>query len=68
MTFEEKNARLAHIVEILEKGEVDLDQSIKVFEEAIALAKELNDALKLQKGRITELKKVVDEFVEEDME
>ena len=68
MTFEEKNARLTQIVEILEKGEVDLDQSIKLFEEAITLAKELNDALKLQKGRITELKKVVDEFVEEDME
>lgn len=67
MNFEEKNKRLTEIVEILEKGEVDLDQSTKLFEEAIKIAKELNDALKLQKGKITELKQVVDKFIEEEM-
>ncbi len=67
MSFEEQNNRLAEIVDILEKGEVDLDQSTKLFEEAIKIAKELNDSLKLQKGKITELKQVVDKFVEEEM-
>ena len=67
MSFEEQNNRLAEIVDILEKGEVDLDQSTKLFEEAIKIAKELNASLKLQKGKITELKQVVDKFVEEEM-
>ena len=67
MSFEEQNNRLAEIVDILEKGEVDLDQSTKLFEEAIKIAKELNDSLKLQKGKITELKQVVDKFIEEEM-
>ena len=67
MTFEEKNNRLTEIVEILEKGEVDLDQSTKLFEEAIKIAKELNQSLKEQKGKITELKQVVDKFVEEEI-
>ena len=67
MSFEEQNNRLAEIVDILEKGEVDLNQSTKLFEEAIKIAKELNDSLKLQKGKITELKQVVDKFVEEEM-
>jgi exodeoxyribonuclease VII small subunit len=68
MTFEEKSNRLAEIVSILEKGEVDLDESTKLFQESIELAKDLNNTLKTQKGKIVELKKVVDEFVEEEIE
>ena len=66
MTFEEKTNRLNEIVELLEKGEVGLDESTKLFEESITLAKELNELLNTQKGKILELKKVVDEFIEED--
>ena len=68
MTFEEKTNRLNEIVELLEKGEVGLDESTKLFEESIKLAKELNEILNAQKGKILELKKVVDEFIEEEMQ
>lgn len=68
MTFEEKNARLDEIVEILENGKVDLTESTKLFEEAIKIAKELNETLKNEKGKILELKKAMDNFIEEEMQ
>lgn len=67
MTFEEKNNKLIEIVEKLEAGEVGLDQSTQLFEEALKLAKELNETLKTEKGKITQLKKYVDAFVEEEI-
>ncbi len=68
MTFEEKNARLNEIVEILENGKADLTESTKLFEEAIKIAKELNETLKNEKGKILELKKAMDNFIEEEMQ
>ena len=37
MTFEECLKRLNELVEKLEKGDLDLDESLKVFEEAVVL-------------------------------
>lgn len=38
MTFEENMTRLEQIVHLLEKGEVSLEESIKLFQEGTALA------------------------------
>ncbi|HEY9167348.1 MAG TPA: exodeoxyribonuclease VII small subunit [Candidatus Kryptonia bacterium] len=53
-TFEESLKRLEEIVEALEAGDAPLDESIKLYEEGMALAKscmtQLNEAkLKLKK-------------------
>ncbi len=50
MTFEEAFQKLESIVEILEKGESSLEDSMKLFEEGVELsrfcASKLNDAEK----------------------
>ena len=58
MTFEQKISRLENIVTRLEKGDVQLDESLKLFEEGTQLVsacrKELDKAeqqvVKLMKG------------------
>jgi exodeoxyribonuclease VII small subunit len=48
MKFEEALKRLEEIVKILEKGELSLDESLKLFEEGVSLRKfcltKLNEA------------------------
>lgn len=66
MTYEEKSARLNEIVENLENGNVPLEDATKLFEEASVIVKELKDTLKTQKGKITQIKQNVNEFIEED--
>ncbi|MDD6004683.1 MAG: exodeoxyribonuclease VII small subunit [Erysipelotrichaceae bacterium] len=40
--FEDSMNRLEEIVNILEKGDTDLDSSIKLFEEGLKLSEKLN--------------------------
>ena len=40
-TFEQAMARLEEIVSLLEKNEESLDETIKLFEEGLKLAKEM---------------------------
>ncbi|MCH7498856.1 MAG: exodeoxyribonuclease VII small subunit [Nitrospinae bacterium] len=46
--FEKAMSRLEHIVEELEKGELDIDKSLEIFEEGIKMSrvcsKKLNEA------------------------
>ena len=60
MTFEKALFSLEEIVKKLESGKCSLDESVKLYEEAIKLSKEctekLNDA-KLKITDITELEK-----------
>lgn len=44
--FEEKIAELESIIEVLENGEVSLDESIKKYTEAMKLVKECDAELK----------------------
>ncbi len=44
-SFEKQMTRMQEIVEILEKGEVSLDESIKLYEEGLNLSKELKKQL-----------------------
>ncbi len=44
-SFEQAMSRLEEIVTILERGECDLDQSLKLFEEGAKLAHSCNEML-----------------------
>ncbi|MDE3058961.1 MAG: exodeoxyribonuclease VII small subunit [Bacteroidota bacterium] len=56
-TFEQSLDRLEKIVEMLERGEVPLDQSIQLFEEGIELSKECMETLSKAELRIQKLVK-----------
>lgn len=45
MTYEEAIKRLEGIVEMLEKNQVPLDESISLFQEGVELSKYCNDKL-----------------------
>lgn len=55
--FEDRTKRLEEIVTILEKGDEDLDKSLKLFEEGLQLSKQLKDELKEYEKKIEELTK-----------
>lgn len=40
LSFEENMSRLEQIIELLEKGEAQLDESISLFEEGVKLSKD----------------------------
>ena len=53
LNFEEAMKRLEEIAQELEKGDLDLDQSVKKFEEGMALSKKCNEMLQEAEKRIT---------------
>lgn len=55
--FESKLSRLEEIVAKLEEEQTDLDASVKLFEEGIALSKEMTQKLQEVKFKVTALKK-----------
>ena len=55
--FESKLQRLEEIVAKLEEEQTDLDASVKLFEEGIALSKEMAEKLEEVKFKVTALKK-----------
>lgn len=57
MTYEKAILRLEEIVSSLEKNEVSLDESLKLFEEGTKLTAFCADKLKNAQQRITELTK-----------
>lgn len=54
-TFEEAVIELEKLVQTLEDGECTLDESMKMFEEGMALAKYCNEKLQNAEKRIVEL-------------
>ncbi|GMU94763.1 exodeoxyribonuclease VII small subunit [Ignavibacterium sp.] len=58
-SFEEKLKRLEEISELLESGNVQLEESIQLFEEGIKLSKECLSILENAELKITKLKKEV---------
>lgn len=58
-SFEEKLKRLEQISEMLESGEIQLEESISLFEEGIKLSKECLTILENAELKITQLKKEV---------
>ncbi len=53
INFEENMEKLEKIVNELEKGELNLDDSVKKFEEGIQLSKECNKILEEAEKKIT---------------
>ncbi len=52
LSFEKQMSRLKEIVELLEKGEIELDESIKLYEEGLELSKSLKQQLKEYEKKI----------------
>ncbi len=68
LNFEDSLRRLQEISEKLESKEISLDESIKLYEEGIRLAKECYRILNEAELKITKLKEDLDkEFSEEDV-
>lgn len=63
LTFEKQLARLEEIVEKLEGETTDLDASVKLFEEGMALSQELSQKLETVKFKVQELKKKGAQFI-----
>ncbi len=66
--FEEKLKRLEEIVENLSSPELELDKSLKLFEEGVKLVRELNAELKDARGKVVEFQKYLEEIDAQDIE
>lgn len=64
MTFEENSKRLEEIVKKLEKGNISLEDGTKLFEEGVIIAKECYELINKNKGKIIEVKKQLDDIVD----
>lgn len=66
LNFEKNMSDLENIVEELEKGDLNLDESISKFEEGIKISKECNKILEDAEKKITILLQKDGEIKEED--
>lgn len=57
LKFEDQMKKLQEIVDKLEKEDIDLDESIHLYEEGLQLAKDLKKQLSVFEERIAELNK-----------
>ena len=64
--FEEKMKELEELVLELEKGELNLDDSVKKFEEGMKISKECNDILEKAEKRISILLENKDGNIDEE--
>jgi len=67
-SFEKNLKRLEDISDLLEGGEVGLEDAINLYEEGIELSKNCITALQKAELKITELKKKLDELSSEKSE
>ena len=67
-SFEENMEQLENIVTELEKGELNLEESVKKFEQGINISKKCNDILEKTEKKITILLRQDDEIKEENFE
>ena len=66
MNFEETMKELEKIVQELEKGDLNLDDSINKFEEGMKLSKSASDYLEKAEKKITVLINAKDEEIKEE--
>lgn len=64
-TFEESLNRLQEISNSLESGDIGLEESIKLYEEGISLAKICYTTLKEAELKVTELKKQLEDNIKQ---
>ena len=67
-SFEEQIEKLENIVNELEKGDLNLDESVAKFEEGIKISKECNEILETAEKKITILVNQDGEIKEENFE
>ena len=65
-SFEELMETLEGIVQDLEKGNLNLDDSVAKFEEGMKISKECNEILESSEKRISILLESNDKIIEED--
>lgn len=58
--FDQQLGKLRSIVEKMEQGDLSLDDSLKLFEEGIGLARRLFDILNRSEGKVEELLETMD--------
>ena len=68
MEFNKKLDRLEEILEKLELGKMDVDQAVKLYEEANGILKNLHKQVAERKSKVNILKKELDKMVEEEFE
>ena len=56
LTFEQKMEKLEQLIKQLESGNNSLDDSVKLYQEGIALAKECHEELQIAEKTIIQLK------------
>lgn len=66
-SFEQNMEELEKIVQELEKGNLNLDESIKKFEQGMQISKKCNQFLEEAEKRITVLIQDNDKMIEEDL-
>lgn len=68
MSLDENIKKLNELTEKMEKGDVGLDESVKLFEDGAVLVKLCLAELKEAKGRISILKQDIEKYTEEEFE
>ena len=68
MNFEEGTKKLESIITKLDASDVTLDNSIKLFEQGVAITRDCLEILDTSKGKITEIKMAFDKLVESPMD
>lgn len=66
--FEEAIKKLENIVSELEKGNLNLDESVEKFEEGINISKQCNEILQTAEKRISILLEKNGEIIEEEFD
>ena len=73
MDFEKKLGRLEEIVQKMEKGEIALEESLKLFEEGIKLSRECHTRLNEAEAKVKKLvgldangKPITEDFISEE--
>jgi len=62
MKYEEAVKELENILNELEKGEIGLDDAIKLFEKSVELSKICFEKIKTTEGKVEIIKKELDEI------
>ena len=62
MSYEEAVKELENILSKLESGELNLDESIKLFEKSVELSKVCFEKIKATEGKVEIIKKELDEI------
>jgi|AntRauTorcE11897_2_1112592.scaffolds.fasta_scaffold00001_121 exodeoxyribonuclease VII small subunit len=67
MSFETKVKQLEEVVKQLESPELGIDEGVKLFDKGVKLSKECYEMLNETKGKISVIKKQLDETVEKPL-